>query len=50
MFRFQVKSVKYAQVVKLVYTRDLKSLASNGMRVRFPPRAPERKSILELVR
>lgn len=33
-----------AAVVKLVYTRDLKSLGSNLMRVRFPPAAPRWKS------
>gem|GEM_PF-2945568 len=34
----------YAQVVELVYTRDLKSLDSNILRVRVPPWAHKHKS------
>ena len=36
-----VNTCRLARVVKLVDTRDLKSLSSNGIRVRLPSRAPE---------
>ena len=32
-----------AQVVELVYTTDLRSVARKGLRVRLPPWAPRRK-------
>jgi hypothetical protein len=34
-----------ASVVKLVYTKDLKSFAYNGLRVQVPPLAPDLKSV-----
>ena len=35
-----IPDLQFARVVKLVDTRDLKSLGRKAMRVRFPPRAP----------
>src|SRR3989344_2133467 len=41
-FRLQLSR---AEVVKLVSTRDLKSLARKGLRVRVPPSAPRQNTI-----
>ena len=39
------QALKHARVVKLVDTRDLKSLARKGVPVRFRPRAPTTECI-----
>ena len=43
-FLIKAWPIKFAGVVELEYTRDLKSLARKGLRVRLPPPAPRRKS------